>query len=358
LTLRLYRFMEQHETETLVDRINRLSHVDAWFSPTAFWPSFNGIKAPRVMCVPDVVLKDFPVGFSLVGGQRFLENFQMVEKAIRGGTRFITYSNWIKWDTLVDRYSIHADRIDVVPHASNDLRSLVEVTGFADNEVTSRRYAEALFSAALQKATNIEYASTFANRSTKFLFYPSQFRPSKNVLCLLRAYSHLLKERYFAHKLILTGHPRDMSEIARFIADHNLTNDVLCLYGLTVSELAACYKLADLAVNPSLSEGGCPFTFCEALSVGTPVVMARIAVTEEVITDPDLQSLMLFDPYVWQEMADRIAWALQNRDELLSAQMKAFHLISERTWDDVVADYIGIFDRISAKPAEHLAGQT
>jgi len=47
--------------------------------------------------------------------------------------------------------------------------------------------------------------------------------------------------------------------------------------------IAACYKLADLAVNPSLSEGGFPFTFTEALSVGTPVVMARIPVTEEII---------------------------------------------------------------------------
>ena len=358
LTLRLYRFMEQHETEMLVDRINRLSHVDAWYSPTAFWPSFNGIKAPHVMCVPDVVLREFPVGFSRVGGDRFLGNFELVERAIRGGTSFVTYSNSVKWDTLVDGYNVHSDQIDVVPHATNDLSALVQVTGFADDEATSRRYAEALFSTALQKATNIDYAGSFANRSIKFLFYPSQFRPSKNVLSLLRAYAHLLKERYCGHKLILTGHPRDMPEIGKFIADNNLANDVLCLHGLTASELAACYKLADLAVNPSLSEGGCPFTFCEALSVGTPVVMARIAVTEEVITDPDLQSLMLFDPYVWQEMADRIAWALQNRDGLLSAQMKAFQSISERTWDDVVADYVGIFDRLSAKPAERQAGQS
>ncbi|MFD2884495.1 glycosyltransferase [Pseudomonas lini] len=71
----------------------------------------------------------------------------------------------------------------------------------------------------------------------------------------------------------------------KFISEHGLQNDVLCLYGLSIQELAACYKLADLAVNPSLSEGGCPFTFTEALSVGTPVVMARIAVTEEILVD-------------------------------------------------------------------------
>ncbi len=191
-----------------------------------------------------------------------------------------------------------------------------------------------------------------------FYFTRSQFRPSKNVHNLLTAYYHLLKERYVGHKLILTGNPRDMPEIDEFIRDHNLANDVLCLPGLTVPELAACYKLADLAINPSFSEGGCPFTFGEALSVGTPVVMARIAVTEEVITDPELQAMMLFDPYVWQDMADRIEWALENRDSLRAAQLDAYKVISLRTWDNVVADHIDILNRISAGPARALSGPT
>jgi hypothetical protein len=85
--------------------------------------------------------------------------------------------------------------------------------------------------------------------------------------------------------------------------------------------------------------------------------MARIAVTEEVITDPELQAMMLFDPYIWQDMADRIEWAIQNRDRLRSAQMNAFKSISLRTWDDVVADHVKILDRISAGPAAALLGQ-
>jgi glycosyltransferase involved in cell wall biosynthesis len=351
VVLRLYRFMEQNESDILIETINGLSHISAWHSPTAFWPSFNRIKAPHVMTVPDVVLKDFPIGFSDVGGDRFLENFNMVEASIRGSGHFITYSNDVKWSMLVDKYHVSPDRIDVVAHAVNDLHAWVDITGFPDNEATGRRYAQALFGTALRKATNIDYAASFANYSAKFLFYPSQFRPSKNVLSLLTAYYYLLKDRYLPHKLILTGNPADVPEIDKFIRDHNLANDVLCLHGLTVSELAACYKLADLAVNPSLSEGGCPFTFSEAISVGTPVVMARIAVTEEIITDPELQGMMLFDPYIWQDMAWRIEWAIQNREELRSRQIEAFKKISTRTWDNVVADHIEILNRISAEAA-------
>jgi hypothetical protein len=346
VALRLYRFMEQHETDLLVEMINRRTNVEAWYSPTAFWPSFNEIKAPRVMCVPDVVLRDFPVGFSRVGGDRFLENFQMVEAAIDGCNHFITYSNDVKWNTLVDKYGVLAENIAVVHHAVNDLRELVDVKVSSDERTTSRLYAEALFRMALNKATNPAYAGSFANASAKFIFYPSQFRPSKNVISLLRAYSYLSKERYLGHKLILTGNPGDMPEIDAFIHEHNLANDVLCLHGLTTPELAACYRLADLGVNPSLSEGGCPFTFGEALSVGTPVVMSKIAVTEEVIKDAEVRSVMLFDPYDWRSMANRIEWAIQNRDALLGRQLDVFRSIASRTWDDVVADHVDILNRL------------
>ena len=122
---------------------------------------------------------------------------------------------------------------------------------------------------------------------------------------------------------------------------------MLCLHGLSTQQLAACYRLADLAVNPSLSEGGCPFTLTEALSVGTPVVMARIAVTEEVVTDPELQGLMLFDPYDWEDMAARIEWALQNRQRLLERQLKLYERLAERSWKTVVNEYVAILERIS-----------
>jgi hypothetical protein len=346
VALRLYRFMEQHETNLMVEMINRLTHVDAWYSPTAFWPSFNKINAPRVMCVPDVVLRDFPVGFSQVGGDRFLENFQMVQTAIDGCRNFITYSNEVKWNTLVAKYGVPATNIEVVHHAVNDLHDLVNARGFPDERATTCLYVESLFRTSLNKATNAAYANAFANATAKFLVYPSQFRPSKNVINLLRAYSYLLRERYLGHKLILTGNPDEMPEIDTFIHEHNLANDVLCLHGLTTPELAACYSLADLAVNPSLSEGGCPFTFGEALSVGTPIVMSRIAVTEEIINEAELQALMLFDPYDWRSMAERMEWAIQNRAVLLSRQLDVFRSIASRTWDDVVADHINILDRI------------
>ena len=138
-----------------------------------------------------------------------------------------------------------------------------------------------------------------------------------------------------------------MPEIGHFVSEKRLQNDVIFLPGLTATELAACYKLADLAVNPTLSEGGCPFTFSEALSVGTPVVMSRIPVAEEVLSDPELQGVTFFDPYSWQDCAERIEWALKNRVELLRVQDKAFAVFAKRSWSDVVKEHIQVLDDIS-----------
>jgi len=345
--LRLYRGLERVESDRMLQLIDKMTEVKAWYSPTAFWPAFNKIQAPRLMCVPDVVLSDFPIGFSKVGGERFLQVYERVEAAIHGGQHFVTYSQSVKWDTLVERYAVSPSAVSVVHHAPNDLSSRVTVNGFSDVDATSKNYCMTLFKRALKKSSNYSYSSSFSNGDAKFIFYASQFRPNKNVISLLKAYKHLLRNDFIRHKLILTGHADGFPVVKDFIRDNHLENDVLCVHGLTVQELAACYKLADLAVNPSLSEGGCPFTFTEALSVATPVVMARIPVTEEVLVDSELQKVTFFNPYDWKDIADRIKWGINNRDELLAVQTDAYELLSKRNWTDVVNEHIDILDKIS-----------
>jgi glycosyltransferase involved in cell wall biosynthesis len=253
----------------------------------------------------------------------------------------------VKWETLVDRYSVSPAAVSVVPHACWDLSHLIEVSGFPDGETATKTYCEALLKQALIRLGGGAYTAGLASDSIRFLFYPSQFRPNKNLLTLLRAYEHLLRERFIQLKLILTGDPERLPPVRDFIEEYRLENDVLCLHGLTTRELAACYRLADLAVNPSLSEGGCPFTLTEALSVGTPVVMARIPVTEEVIVEEKMRKMMLFDPYDWRDVAARIEWALRHRESLLSAQREFYGNLSKRTWRHVVDDYVDILDGLA-----------
>lgn len=345
--VRLYSGIARVESDRMLKLVDGLSHVKAWYSPTAFWPAFNKIKAPRVMCVPDVVLSDFPVAFSDIGGDRVAQAFYDVKAAIETGLHYITYSEAVKWSTLVDQFGVRASNVSVIHHAPNDLSSSVAVNGFPDNESTSQNYCEQLFRSALKKSSSRKYAYGFDNSKVKFIFYASQFRPNKNVISLLRAYEYLLRKKMVKHKLVLTGRPDASPEVKSFINKHRLENDVLCLHGLSLQQLAACYKLADIAVNPSLSEGGCPFTFTEALSVATPVVMSRIPVSEEILTDPQLQKITFFDPYNWKDIADKVEWAISNRDTLLDVQMSTYQSLTARTWTNVVDEHIDVLIEIS-----------
>lgn len=344
---RLYRLMLEAESSMLQKLMENRSDVAAWYCPTAFWPRFHEIRAPRLMCVPDVVIGDFPAGFANIGGDRYLESFRQVEKAISAGTHFITYSEDVKWRTLVRRYGIDPQAITVVPHGANRLLDLIQVSGSPDNQAATAALCRNLFATAVAKAVSNSYATFFKRSTVQFIVYPSQFRPNKNVISLLRAYEYLLRRRFVGHKLVLTGNPTLRPEVGQFIAQHNLENDVLCLYDLSDQELAACYRLADLAVNPSLSEGGFPFTFTEALSLGTPVVMARMPATEEVIIETQLRDAMLFDPYDWKDIADRIEWGLDHKEELLELQLPVYEKLAKRTWRLVVDEHIDILARIA-----------
>lgn len=347
-----YRNLLAAEIAMVAERANCAQHVSAWYCPAAFWPEFNRISKPRLICVPDIVTGEFPAGFALVTGEQFYESVRAIETTVKGGAHFITYSESVKWKTLVERYRVRPEAVRVVRHAPNRLDSWIRIAGLPYPVAASRTYCEAALLNALHKSHNAAYVAGFRNGAVKFIFYASQFRPNKNVLNLLRAYEYLLRRRYLPHKLILTGNAQDMQDIHAFIQQHQLQNDVLCLHGLSTKELATCYHLADLAVNPSLSEGGCPFTFTEALSVDTPVVMARIPVTMEVLDDPALESCgTFFDPYEWKEMAACIEAGLRDRETLLAAQKPVYNRLAERNWRDVVDEYVAALDAIAGTAA-------
>jgi len=275
--------------------------------------------------------------------------FQTVASTIRRSQNFVTYSDHIKWGILVEKFGIDPAAVRTIRHAPSDLSHAISITGFPDNEATGRAYAEMLLIGAIRKASNRQYASNFNNSSVRFIFYASQFRPSKNVITLLRAYEWLLRKRRIGHKLILTG-VSNYESVRDFIDQHHLRSDVLFVHGLSEPELAACYKLADLAVSPSLSEGGMPFTFTEAVSVGTPAVLADIEVTREIITDPELRQVSLFDPYDWLALGEKIGWAIQNRENLYTQQRKFYDdVLAKRSWSDVVTEHLDVLDQLTAK---------
>jgi hypothetical protein len=191
------------------------------------------------------------------------------------------------------------------------------------------------------------YVRNFDFTGLRFIFYTSQIRPTKNICSLIRAFHKVLHENHEPIKLILTGTPSDIGSVPELITELGLKRDVLFLPRIPTRVMAALYHLSALAVNPTLFEGGFPFTFSEAYSVGTPSVMSRIPVVEEYINDPDLQTAMLFDPYNVDDIAERIYWGLQNRDELFDIQRSVYERLKSRSLDQVAREYADVINRMS-----------
>jgi len=347
---RLYKAITSSEARHVAKYADREAGVAIWYSPTAFWPEFALIRGPRLTCLPDVLPVNFPLGFSLSGGDAMAANVRTIAKVIAKGGQFVTYSDEVKWGTLVQRFNVRPSTVQVVPHGANQLQDLVATSGFPDNEATSRALCGYHLSSALSKCVNNPAAPLIVGPESHFIFYASQFRPNKNVLTLLLAYRYLRQVKGLPLKLILTGDPAHDRDFRDFVAVHRLQDDVLCLRGLSEAELASCYKLARVAANPSLMEGGMPFTFTEALSVGTPVVMADIAVTREIIDDEAVRSATLFDPYDWMRLAESLERALAEPAALLAVQLPFYRRLAGRTWAHAVYEYIDLMKRVAAAP--------
>jgi hypothetical protein len=78
--------------------------------------------------------------------------------------------------------------------------------------------------------------------------------------------------------------------------------------------------------------------------------MARIPVTTEILNQPELES-MYFNPYDWKDMAERMEWAVHNREALLAAQKPIYEQLAQRTWTNVVDEHLAVLDSIATQDA-------
>lgn len=163
----------------------------------------------------------------------------------------------------------------VVPHAQNDLMPFLDLADYFKRvpfkEDVNYYFARniimpGIFSSSVNMHRYLiqpDSYQSFSFKDVDYLFYPSQVRGNKNILNLVKAYEHILRERNIPLKLILTCNLNNDKELLNYIEQKRLQYDVLSFNSVTAQQLAALYMCARLVVNPTLYEGGFPFTFGE-----------------------------------------------------------------------------------------------
>lgn len=339
--------------DRLVRRINKKSRgIDIWYSPGIFWPCFNGIKGVKAINVPDLVIMDYPMHWYKQSGM--IDTSIQCQRTIIEGMNFITYCNYVKDELLIKRYAKDEDNISVIPHMVNDMAQYVEI----DAQVAAKIASTDIFTKAFcrtmieQAKVNIlqmqDYIKDFNFQNVRYIFYSSQARPHKNLMNLLKAYQYVLRKKYGEIKLFVTSDLYRDKETQDYIIENKLQYDVLCFYNVSAQQLAALYHEAELVINPTLYEGGFPFTFAEGMSVKVPSIMSDIPQVREVMGEGLAECL--FNPFDYMEIADKIIWGLENKEALYEMQLPLFQKLCERNVDCYIEEYIDAFGKFIGDP--------
>ena len=110
----------------------------------------------------------------------------------------------------------------------------------------------------------------------KYIFYPSQNRPNKNIILLLKALNHLKKEK-IEISVVTTGDFYLLPKCANFIKENELDNYILQVGAISEKDLYALYKYSSMVVVPTIIEGpGMPQQVLEPLKIGNiPVICTK-----------------------------------------------------------------------------------
>lgn len=182
-----------------------------------------------------------------------------------------------------------------------------------------------------------------------FILCPTQVSAHKNLSSLIAAKAEL-RRRIPGAQLVLTG---TGTEGATGLAtplgiDRGAENpDVIGLGYVTNETIDLLIDRAAVVVNPSLYEAG-NGPGLDAWSRGTPVAMSDIPSFLEHISAIGVTSA-LFDPRDPVDMATKVADILVDHDTWAERATASRGAIARRTWGDVAADYLGVFDEAYSK---------
>lgn len=328
------------ETKTLSKIINNNSDADIWYCPTVFWPNFSLISKTKIACFPDLSPKQFPV-FYATERKDLLKTVQNCEITVQKLENFITYSQETK--DILQSIKIDNCTIKVIEHSPRDLSSFIQIHGTPnDQEATNTFCGNLLNDFRNCKFSSNPYLNTFDFSCCSYIFYPTQDRPNKNLLNLIKAYEILLRKERLNFKLFLTADLSLNREITDYLIQKRLQYDVISFFGCDTQTLAALYKKALLVVNTSLYEGGFPFTFSEGLSVGTPSVMASNPTSLKFFTE-EMKELVLFDPYSIHDIVSKVKGALRNLEQTYEFEMGCYKRFQNKDWSSVIKMHLAFF---------------
>lgn len=181
-----------------------------------------------------------------------------------------------------------------------------------------------------------------------YFFYPTQIRPHKNVLTLLRAFRQLIEEERHV-QLVLTGSVEHVPAVLRYFKQYGLAEHVVFAKDVSEEALYALHAYASATVVPTLFEGGFPWQALEAMLMDTPAILSNIDAVSERLSafSIDPSGLRRFDPYDVPALVEHMRDALIDRHAMVREQRAVKESLFRHQWQDVARSYFQVIsDRL------------
>lgn len=185
-----------------------------------------------------------------------------------------------------------------------------------------------------------------------YMFYPSQNRPNKNLIVLLKALKEL-KDEGIIVKLVTTGRIDSYPLCLEFVKQNKVEDLIIEIGMIPESDLCALYKYSTLSVVTTKIEGlGMPGQTLEALSLGNvPVICSKCLGVKESLESVGLNfetaDLNWFEPDDYKDLTKKIQDVLADPNKHIKKQKNIISCYTKRTWDDVAKDYLKLIKDVN-----------
>jgi len=296
-------------TEILLPLVVMRNKIDLLHSAFATLPFLK--TCPSVITIHGLALEGCPEDIP-IGKRLFLKASHRF--ASQSAAKIIVPSTRIK-EELIRIYGVAEEKIEVIYEAAEEVFRLVSKEKAA-REV-KRKYGI----------------------KGDFILHVGILRPRKNVLTLLKAFNKLRSDYGSRVKLVLVGRAGFKSDnLFRFIADQNLSEEVIHLNYIPDKDLMYLYNATEVLVFPSLYEGfGLPAI--EAMACGTPVLASKIQPMLEIIGDGGL----FLNPHDVTGMSEKIYNILTDSNLRLELSEKALVQSRNFSWKTNAEKTLKIF---------------
>lgn len=316
-------FLRKISHNTLLHKIKKskadIVFVDSFFTTGNL--SFNG---PKVFALHDLFtiliplrLKEYDVDIESFNKYAI----ESLEKYVKLGAKIVTFTSYTKESQLCYIRNLNYNDCEVIDYPTMLPKKFTFLT---------RKEIEKII------GTNKPY-----------IFYPSQNRPTKNFITLLKALNLLIKKRNIV--LVTTGDMNLLSITRDFIKNNNLSSNIIQLKYISDNILLSLYKYSGCVAVPTIAEGpGLPQQVKEALTIGcSPVICTKCLGVEESLKDHNLNFAVADLNWVeiddYKTMAIKIDAAINNRLSHIKKQSKIIKNYQKTTWDKVAVTFLKIF---------------